>query len=180
MVDTVAELIAAIKNGYRTKSVFHFTDAQNLRSIKRHGLLSKQQLAEKGIVPVNPGGDSVSQRSDRSEGIYDDVSLSLARKHSMAHVCKREERQEEQIVFAIDPTILSLPNVRIAHGMANSPRYPKMELQDGMREIDVEVMYTNHGRPWDDVRDIVTRMQKFELLVPQIVEPRFLLGYWSI
>ncbi|MEL7152159.1 MAG: DarT ssDNA thymidine ADP-ribosyltransferase family protein [Pseudomonadota bacterium] len=180
MVATVAELIAAIKNGYRTRSLFHFTDEANLKSIRQHGLLSKAELDARGIVPVNPGGDDASRQSDTKEGIYDDVRLSLVRKHSMAYICKRDERQTDQIVFSVDPVVMSLPNVRMSLGMANSSANPKIPLQDAVGFVDVDVMYTNHGRDWSEIRDTVKRNQKYEVLIPKVVEPRFLLGFWRM
>ena len=65
---------------------YHFTDRENIRSIRKHGGLYSWLYCEKnGIQIPNAGGDNTSRLLDRRHGIEDYVRLSFCDDHPMAY-----------------------------------------------------------------------------------------------
>lgn len=65
---------------------YHFTDRENIRSIRKHGgLYSWLYCENNGIQIPNAGGDSTSRLLDRRHGIEDYVRLSFCDDHPMAY-----------------------------------------------------------------------------------------------
>lgn len=64
---------------------YHFTDENNLQSIRKYGgLYSWHYLMKNGITIPNPGGDGTSRSLDKKHGLEDFVRLSFCKKHPMA------------------------------------------------------------------------------------------------
>lgn len=172
---TLDEFIAKIENGHKYKSLYHFTDKENLASIKKNCLLSKEELDKRGIAPSRPGGDAASHNSDRSRGIYGSVSLGLTASHPMAHRCREDGRHPDQIYLAFSPQLLRAPGIRVALGMANSGQTEILPIEDGFDRIDLEIL-GNHGQPFKDVVARVTATKKIEILIPGSVSMTFCTG----
>lgn len=70
----------------RIRCFYHFTDRQNLNSIKRMGgLYSWHYCVNNNIKIPNPGGDNFSRRLDVRNGLQDYVRLSFCNDHPMAY-----------------------------------------------------------------------------------------------
>lgn len=77
---------------------YHFTDVENLRSIKRlGGLYSWKYCVENDIIIPSPGGDSTSRNLDKRHGLEDYVRLSFCDDHPMAY--KKHKRDGSQLVL---------------------------------------------------------------------------------
>lgn len=64
---------------------YHFTDENNLQSIRKYGgLYSWYYLMRNGISIPNPGGDGPSRSLDKKHGLEDFVRLSFCKKHPMS------------------------------------------------------------------------------------------------
>ena len=61
-------------------SLFHFTDASNLESIWKHGLLTWKKLGEQQIS-ARMNSSELSHRLDEKAGLADFVRLSFCKKH---------------------------------------------------------------------------------------------------
>lgn len=73
-------------------SFYHFTDERNLHLIRRlGGLYSWHYLKEHDLVIPNPGGDSLSRRLDKEQGLEDYVRLSFCSDHPMAYSKSKNE-----------------------------------------------------------------------------------------
>lgn len=94
-----------ILNYLRMKGIrcfYHFTDRQNINSIKKYGgLLSWDYCNEHNIVIPNPGGDSLSRKLDRRQGLEDYVRLSFCDDHPMAF----RKHQEGSDLFLLQVSI---------------------------------------------------------------------------
>ena len=67
-----------IINEYNIHSLYHFTDKENLNSIKENGgLFSWKYMIEKGIDIPSPGGDRLSRNLDSNKHIENYVKLSF-------------------------------------------------------------------------------------------------------
>jgi len=177
---TPDELVSLIKNEFRYWSLYHFSDRSNWDTINQYGLLSKQRLEDSNIIPPHPGGDDNSRQSDRQNGIYDCVCLSFTPQHPMAYRCREDGRHPNQIMITIDPNVLLTPGTRIAMGLANARGTSILDASEGVKELDTEIWYKDHGLPFPQIRDRVDAMKKVEVLVPQIVARQSILDYWIV
>lgn len=82
---------------------YHFTDEENLRSIKRFGGLYSWKYCEDHDIRIpNPGGDSDSRRYDVRHGLQDYVRLSFCPDHPMAWRKKQEGSKLVLLKIKID------------------------------------------------------------------------------
>jgi hypothetical protein len=168
------EFISGLRLSPIYKSVYHFTDVKNLPGIRQHGILSKLQLERHLLNVPMPGGDIESRNSDKALGNYDSVSISLTPNHPMAHSCREDGRQTDQVYIPIDPDVLRGPGVVLCLGMANSPLTQRLPLEEGLVHINFEVIYTRHGQPFSEIRHIVENFRKYEVLIPKSIDTRYL------
>ncbi len=164
----IEQLVGLIKASGKHNYIYHFTDADNLKSIKAHGLLSKEQQPHKLVFPSFTGGDQASRISDRFRGIYNDVSLCLTQNHPMAYRCRMDGRHPNQVYLGISPDVLKFPGVRMALGLANAHDTQILPIEQAIPLVDTQLLYT-----WvQDAPNFFTRMsalEKIEILVPNCV-----------
>lgn len=164
---------------FKYKTLYHFTDESNWESIDTHGLLSKHQLEAYGLDPEHVGGDAESRRSDKEKGLYDFVSLSFTPQSPMAHACKTDGRQPNQIMISVCPSVLTIETTLICPEMANT-NGANFHLATGfVDQLDYEVWLSDHGKPFHEIRDRVDRMKKVEVLVRTCVPRQKILKHWK-
>lgn len=166
---TVKEFKAILSVGHLYRSLYHFTDIANLPSIAEHGILSKQQAVEKGITIAAPGGNELSHDLDVYKGLEDFVNLCFTTSHPMCHIAHRDGRIPAPQYLPINPDVLKIAGVKITLGVANKFGTELLDVENGLEQLDKEVLYTRTD--WDDP-GIQARLQdaeKCEILVPKIV-----------
>lgn len=166
---TVEEFKKILAVGHLYRSLYHFTDSANLPSIAKHGILSKRQATENGIAIAVPGGNEWSRDADVHKGLEDYVSLCFTMSHPMCHVANMDGRIPDPKYLSINPNVLKIEGVKITLGIANKAGTELLNVEDGLEQLDTEVLYTR--TEWDDP-DIQVRLQnaeKCEILVPKIV-----------
>ncbi len=166
---TVEEFKKILAKGHIYNSLYHFTDIANVPSIAKHGILSKQQATEKGIAIAVHGGNEWSRDADVHKGLEDYVSLCFTTSHPMCHNAHIEGRIPNPRYLAINSDVLKIEGVKITLGVANKAGTELVNVEDGLEQLDREVLYTRTD--WDDP-DIQTRLQnaeKCEILVPKFV-----------
>ena len=151
----VSDFISLIKQSSCRSVLYHFTDNANLPSVRVHGLLSKAAQEAMGLRCPMPGGDSTSRFSDRTKGVFDDVSLSMTNNHQMAYVCRTTMRHIDQYYLHINPDVLLLPGVRVANAMANASTTQILPVSMGLDGLDLEVLYSR--QVWSE--EIRTRVR---------------------
>ena len=72
-------------------SLYHFTDARNIASIKRHGLLSWRKLLDRKI-PHHPASNELSRELDQKKGLGNYVRFCRKPEHPMAAQARFEGR----------------------------------------------------------------------------------------
>src|SRR5215217_926199 len=77
-VSKIEELIAFLEKHGR--HFYHFTDARNIESIKKHGILSTSEIRSRDI-PVVTGGNQWSLDADKIKGVDKFVHLCFFRSH---------------------------------------------------------------------------------------------------
>ena len=85
--------------------LYHFTDCRNCESIKKHGLLSWEQLRQKGIESI-PASDTFSRNRDHRNNLQNFIHLCLTAQHSMTDRAISEKRIESIIWLKIDDSVI--------------------------------------------------------------------------
>jgi len=123
------------------RSLYHFTDVQNLPLIRVHGLLSRARRELLGVQPPRPGGNQWSEEADRRKGLGDFVSLCLHDQHPMEYRAKVDGRIGPTRFLEIAPQVLQLPGVMGCAGVANRADAVIRPVAQALDEIDVEVLF---------------------------------------
>ena len=170
------QLIEYIKKSTQHNFLYHFTDTSNFSSINTHGLLSKNQMKTKDIIPDAPGGNEWSRRLDAAKGIDRYVSLCMTRNHPMKFLAEQDGRLPNAYYLGINPEVLEIEGTMIALGIANAINTELLLVRDAIPELDTEVIYSRTD--WSDSK-IQARLKaanKYEVLVPNMVPRKMIMG----
>jgi len=97
----------AILDEHNIKSLYHYTDRDNVESIIQNGgLFSWADCQERGINISKPGGDDLSHSIEKRCGIDNFVHLAFTDHHPMMAVAIEEGRISNPVILEIDPSIL--------------------------------------------------------------------------
>jgi hypothetical protein len=79
--------------------LYHFTDKENIDSIKKNGgLYSWYSCEKRGINIPFPGGDKLSRKLDESDDLQDYVRLSFCNVHPMKYTKIEKKRREAKLL----------------------------------------------------------------------------------
>ncbi len=109
-----------MKNKFKDKWLYHFTDKLNIKNIKQYGGLYSWDFLEKNNIDFNPGSNSRSQNTDSDKGLVDYVRLGLNDNLPMAHRAKAEGRIHNLKWLRIDPIVLLFEGTLFSDINANS------------------------------------------------------------
>jgi len=157
------------------KTLYHFTDRANLPGIREHGgLLSWATLEERSIDVPRPGGNDLSHNLDsRFEG-HRYVHLCFFNEHPMEYRARLDGRIVDPVFLTVDLSVLDRPGVLFAENVSNKSGVPLIDRETANETFDFEVM---HGRPNFKDPEVMQRVlsaRKYEVLVPDQVEVKFL------
>ena len=93
-----------------TSQRYHFTDAANLESIRKHGLLSAASVFSKSIKAAL-NSDERSRSMDKEMGLENYVRLSFNDKNPMKYVALKEKRISRAVMLQIKLQVVSRPGV---------------------------------------------------------------------
>jgi len=175
---TLEEFVRYIKQSNYNNCLYHFTDADNLESIGKHGILSTEQRENQGIKPCHRGGNKVSHDADKKKGIENFVCLSFTNEHPLAHVAETEGRITNPLNLKINPEILLANDVRFADGVANASATILTPFKEAISSnlIDTGVIYEFTDWRNSEIRERLDKARKYEILVPSIVPVNMIIG----
>lgn len=91
------------------KTLYHFTDRDNLQSIVDNGgLHSWADCEEKNICITKPGGDLTSRSLDRRRNHHHYVRASFTRNHPMMYVAQQDGRISNPVILEISLDVVKL------------------------------------------------------------------------
>ena len=166
---SIDEFKKILASGHIYRSLYHFTDSSNLPSIAEHGILSKQQAIENGITIAVSGGNEWSHDADIHKGLEDYVNLCFTMSHPMCHIAHLEGRIPNPQYLPINPDVLKIDGVKITLGVANRAETVLLNVEDGLGQIDMEVLYTRTEWIDPDIQVRLRNAEKCEILVPKAV-----------
>jgi hypothetical protein len=161
----VDDLISLVKSK-NPQCLFHFTDLRNLDSIKQHGLLSADQLAQRGINPRAPGGNDWSVDADQLKGMHQFVHLCFWDEHPMEWRARQDNHIGETRFLRIDPEILRTVGVKVTDDVSNKSGVEAMTLEDGVPTLDLEVIFERTDWKNAEVKERLNASRKYEILIP--------------
>lgn len=92
---------------------YHFTDKENLQSIKLHnGLFSWDYCIKNNIVVPHFGGGDLSRSLDSREGFQNYVRVSFTRQHPMMFVAQKDGRIQNPIILEISLEVAFLKETK--------------------------------------------------------------------
>jgi hypothetical protein len=154
----------AVLRRHGIKTLFHFTDAANLPSIRESGLLSASTLSSRKINAVL-NSDELSRKLDKAMGLENYVRLSFNAKNPMQYVSLKEKRVSQMVMLQVKLEVVSRPGVMFSD--CNAVR------QDAVRSNSPKIVHFNVVKAKDQFA-VPPEMKCFyqaEVLVPSPVPP---------
>ncbi|MGH3721513.1 MAG: DUF4433 domain-containing protein [Pseudonocardiaceae bacterium] len=163
----------------RVTELHYITPVANLGSIVTHGLLSHNLAARlrHASVPLEPVQDRRAQRRvPQGRPLHDYVNLYFDARNPMMYKLLKDG-VGPLIVCRVDPVVLHLPGSVVTDGNAASDGTIFMPSPSGLVRLSEDRIYAGS---WDD-QDYWTKIELkrarcAELLVPDRVDPQFVLG----
>lgn len=163
----------------RVTELHYITPVANLRSIVSYGVLS-HNLAARLPQHTSVASDEVQgRRAHRlvplGRPLHDYANLYFHARNAMMYV--RKDGDVPLTVVRLHPAVLDLPDSVITDGNAASDDTNYLPSPSGLDRLDEERVYAhswNHPDFWIKIER--KRARCAELLVPDRVEPRFILG----
>ena len=91
-------------------TLYHFTDLSNVKSIRKHGLMSAKNLSASDVHSRMNSNERFRQM-DVEAGLQDYVRLSLCSKNPMMYVALKEGRISDPVLLKISLQVVTRPNV---------------------------------------------------------------------
>ncbi len=156
----------------------YITHIGNLSSIVQRGLLSKRRA--KPFGPKSVAMEEVQEIRENkavpgARPLHEYVNLYFCARNPMLY--KRKDQHETLCVLRVNPAVLNLPGVIIADGNAASDYTGFWPSPDGLEYVDEAIVFAEY---WTDSNEIDAwkkkRIKCAEVLVPDRVDPKFILG----
>jgi hypothetical protein len=93
-------------NNNSIKCLFHFTDNENIKSIKYFGGLYSLKYCEENNIPISYASSLESRTFDKKKGLNNYIRLSFVRKHPMLFTCIKEGRISNPKILEIDLEVI--------------------------------------------------------------------------
>lgn len=161
------------------RTLFHFTDIENLPSIRKHGLLPCRDLRARGIEPPKPGGNEESQRKDRERGLDQFVHLCLVTEHPMEYSARKSGHIGKARFLEISPEVVLWERVQGTSIVSNHHESKILALENVLDEFDLDILFHTHPGEIFSNKELTTRHNealKAEILVPACIPPSMILN----
>ena len=123
-----------LQNGITT--LYHFTDRENIASIKEYGGLYSWDYCDKNdIVIPYQGGDSLSKELDMRYSLQDYVRLSFVRNHPMMFVALNKGRLQDPVILTISLDVCYFAETRFANMNATKTGHRQGKNIDDLQAI---------------------------------------------
>lgn len=162
---------------YGIRSIWHFTDRENLTLIEAHGgLLSVAELIDRGIQVPRPGGNDWSHDADRMKGVQKYVHLSFVSEHPMLYVARQDGRIKDPVWLEIDASVILEDGTRFTSDVSNKSGVQLLTSDEAATAVDFEVLFTRTNWRLPEIQTRLKAARKSEVLVPRIVPLDKILG----
>lgn len=157
------------------KSLFYITHIDNLPSILQHGILSHQQVEERGVkfTPVY-NAEIVAHRRERlspeGKSLWEYANVYFQPRNPMLYKVLNETSKDDVVILGIKPQILETKGAWIALGNAAHSLTPLVDVKTGLSSIGSEY-WPILNSDWWKTEDGTKRKIMAECLVPNSIPP---------
>ena len=148
------------------QSLFHFTDATNLASIREHGLLPWKKI-EKDHIECKMNSSTLSHELDTRKGLEEYIRLSFCRNHPMMFQALKDKRITRPVILEINLQVVSRPGVLFCERNAAASG---AETSANPNVIRFEVVKKHYGAVSNEDKPFY----QGEVLVPVSVPPHLI------
>ena len=162
-------------DNFGLKYLYHFTDIQNIPSIRVHGILPRADL-ERQDIPYKPGGDELSLRLDKEKYLDQYVHLSFREFHPMEYVAKCDGRINAKFL-KISADILKLGGTILCDRVANRRDAIPHKIIGSRMHIPYEILFNDYfdfSNP--KTQQAFATALKSQLLLPHKIDPQKILN----
>jgi hypothetical protein len=158
---------------YNVGSVWHFTDASNLETIAKYGILSLNKIVNQNIEVACFGADSLSHSLDKSRGLDHFVHVSFIRDHPMYHKAKKRGSIKNPIWLELKLSILDDNMVLVSNEVANKNNSKIYQL-NRINNLGEIIDFPNMIHPQDFWTGVEAK--KAELMIPNEIKIENIIG----
>ncbi len=159
----------------------YITPIANVRSIYRAGILSHARA--QGVVHSSVAMPVIQERRARlyvpgGRRLHEYVNLYICARNPMLFL--RKDQHAELCVLRVSPDVLDLPGVVVTSGNASSAYVRFGAGAAGLALVDRNLTFADYWTDPDPIAYFQKKSAKCaEVLVPDLVHPRFLLGAYA-
>lgn len=128
-------------NKHDIKSIWHFTDKSNLKSIEKYGIRSLYEIITTGIEVSRFGADNRSHNLDRRYGLDKYVHLAFINDHPMYHVACGRGSIITPVWIELDLSLMFEETTIFSDRVANGKYAEIFNIDDVERMIDFKKMH---------------------------------------
>jgi hypothetical protein len=160
------------------EELHYITPLNNVLSICQLGILSHRQVKE-----VDHDSVAMQEIQDRRVKVvvpggwrlHEYVNLYICARNPM--LSKRKNQHDTLCVLRISPSVLDLPGVVVTDGNASSQYVRFAAAPGGLHIVNRDLTFAEYWTDPDPIQYFRRKSAKCaEVLVPECVEPRFLIG----
>ncbi len=156
--------------------LYHFTDASNIESIKRHGLISNHTLKELNLH-VKYSSTQSSREADAKMGLDDFVRLSFVKTHPMLYTAMTSQGIHP-VIIEINPLIALMPQVYFSDKNALRTGANIGDAYTDLNKVRFDIVLCS--KAYYDLSLEEKRLYQAEILVKERIGPEFILNYQSL
>lgn len=150
---------------WNIKKIYHFTDASNLESIMKYGLLSLEEIEQRGIAAQH-GGNKLSRDEDKRKGLHKYIHLSFTDNHPMLYIKLQAGEIKEPRILFISSAVMLEPGVLFTNDVSNKSGITSFDSTSFNANIDCEVLFTHTDWLEKSIQQRRQKAEKSEILVP--------------
>jgi hypothetical protein len=125
----------------KIKSLYHFTDKSNIKSIIKNGGLYSWHYSDRNNITIPyPGGGSLSRDLDKRYGLQDYVRISFTKEHPMMYTAKDDGRIKNPIILEIDLKVCYFLNTKYANMNATKTGHNCGDSLDDLQAIKFDIV----------------------------------------
>jgi hypothetical protein len=170
--------------GSQVGELFYITKIGNVGSILRSGILSHNRASPVAHARVDL--DAVQERRANirispTRMLHDHANLYVCGRNAMMYHVINHNPIDEICLLRVSPDVLDLPDVVVSDGNAARRWMTRFDsAADGIAALDFDQV---HARYWNHAdaaeKDERMRVKQAEVLVPNIIDPRFIVGAYA-
>ena len=120
--------------------LYHFTDKDNLKSIRDNkGLFSWKSCENYKIKILKPGGNVLSRNRDAYQGLEDYVRLSYNNDHPMMYRALKDRRISNPVILEINPDVMLLETTQFSDMNATRNNFNVGSMIQDLKKVNFSI-----------------------------------------